>query len=69
MMTTPNHGGYTESADKIALRWERMKAEALAAELKPQMDEFLNAVGWALDALNMLLNNDERAQQAREATQ
>jgi len=35
-MTAPNYHGYTESEEKIALRWERMKAEHWVTEYKSQ---------------------------------
>lgn len=37
-MPAPNYFGWTD--DRAAMRWEKHKARALAAELKPQIDDF-----------------------------
>ena len=67
-MTAPNYFGWTD--DRVAMRWEEHKARALAAELKPQMDEFLDAIGAAYDIPDDFGHAsepaDEREQQAAE---
>lgn len=63
-MSASNHGGWTESDEKIAMRNERNKARALAAELKPQMTDFLNAVGEAVDQPLTALHRELNAEPA-----
>ncbi len=38
-MATPNHAGYTESQERINMRWQKMKAQGYAAEVYGELTE------------------------------